>query len=399
MNRRPDLEQVAPLNTASLAERAAAFHERMPFRNQPYSKKTWGHKRHSLCSYQGKLKPAMAHWLVREFVPAGGRVLDPLGGVGTIAFEAASLGFDACSNDLSPLAYTVASGKLSDFEPQRVLDLWGKTFAEASKLSNKRLALDEADFGLNGSVRDFYHPDTLREVMAVRAHLRNEDHSDAEVNFIRANLLHILHGNRPYALSRKSHPITPFHPTGPTEYKSVDAKMRERLESVMAHPLPSTFKRGTAVHGDFRTLNPKALGTFDCIVTSPPFYGMRFDRPNWLRLWFCGWTANDFHQTSTAFLERQQVKSLDCYGDFFKKCHQMLKPGGTLILHVGSGGKRRLDIELADSAADLFSLRYHLSESVSDIESHGLADRGLTDIHHLLFLERNDAVSTAAETA
>jgi hypothetical protein len=42
-----------------------------------------------------------------------------------------------------------------------------------------------------------------------------------------ASLLHVLHGNRPYALSRRSHPLTPYAPTGPVEYKSLLRKLEE----------------------------------------------------------------------------------------------------------------------------------------------------------------------------
>jgi Putative RNA methylase family UPF0020 len=374
---------------SSLEMRASDFHKRMPFRELPYSKKTWGHKRHSLCSYQGKLKPSMAYWLAKEFVPEGGRLLDPLGGVGTIPFEAACLGIEAWSNDLSPLAYTVASGKLCGIDDQeRVFTKWDSLFSKSEKLAKSKVNYEDAEFGFNGAVKDFYHEQTLLELLQIRKVLSEEDSSDSLINFIRANLLHILHGNRPYALSRKSHPITPFHPSGPTEYKSVNGKMRERLASVLSHELPKEFKPGNALHGDFRNLDSANIGRFNSIITSPPFYGMRFDRPNWLRLWFCGWSENDFHHTSTAFLERQQVKSLDCYNDFILKCHDLLDINGTLILHVGSGGKKRLDTELISVAKDKFSLQYHLSESVKDIESHGIADRGLTDIHHLLFFSR-----------
>ncbi len=97
----------------SLQERISDFGRHLPYKGEPYSSRNWGHKLHSLCSYQGKLKPSLAHWLVNEFVPPGHRVLDPLGGVGTIAFEAALSGRLAVSNDLSPLASTVASAKLN----------------------------------------------------------------------------------------------------------------------------------------------------------------------------------------------------------------------------------------------------------------------------------------------
>ena len=46
------------------------------------ARRNWGHPLHSLCSYQGKLKPAIAHLLVDAFVRPGGRMLDPFAEVG-----------------------------------------------------------------------------------------------------------------------------------------------------------------------------------------------------------------------------------------------------------------------------------------------------------------------------
>src|SRR5205823_881574 len=152
-----------------------------------------------------------------------------------------------------------------------------------------------------------------------------------------ASLLHILHGNRPYALSRISHPITPFHPKGPALYKSIRTKVLDRMQRALSGPLPQTFKPGVGFQGDFRDLPERGLEKFDAIITSPPFLGMRFDRPNWLRLWFCGWDQNDFHKTSLKFLERQQTKTRKCYVDFFDTCKKVLAATGILIIHLGSG--------------------------------------------------------------
>ena len=88
------------------------FYRELPHKELPFSKKNWGHPNHSLCSYQGKLKPAIAHHLVRTFVPQGGSVFDPFSGVGTIPFEAALNGKRAYGMDISPLAYFVSSAKL-----------------------------------------------------------------------------------------------------------------------------------------------------------------------------------------------------------------------------------------------------------------------------------------------
>jgi hypothetical protein len=49
-----------------------------------------------------------------------------------------------------------------------------------------------------------------------------------------ACLLHILQGNRPYALSRRSHPITPFAPTGPAEYRPLLPRLREKVARSLA---------------------------------------------------------------------------------------------------------------------------------------------------------------------
>ena len=46
-----------------------SFKESLPHQKTPFTKRNWGNARHSLCSYPGKLKPAIAHHLVQTFVP------------------------------------------------------------------------------------------------------------------------------------------------------------------------------------------------------------------------------------------------------------------------------------------------------------------------------------------
>ena len=80
------------------------FKKELPHQHGFFAKRNWGHGLHSLCSYQGKLKPAIAHFLTKTFVPSGGTMLDPFGGVGTIPFEAAQQGMANWSFDISPAA-------------------------------------------------------------------------------------------------------------------------------------------------------------------------------------------------------------------------------------------------------------------------------------------------------
>ena len=204
---------------------------------------------------------------------------------------------------------------------------------------------------------------------------------------IAAPLLHILHGNRPYALSRTSHPITPFSPKGPAVYKDIFTKILERAQRALKEDIPDDFKRGIGYLGDFRDLPEKINYKFDAIITSPPFYGMRFDRPNWLRMWFCGWGDHDFKTKSKEFLERQQTKDINVYRDFFRVSKLLLKRDGILVLHLGSGGKKDLVTELKDIGGEFLDLQGEISENVETITKHGILDKGLTKFHTYLFFK------------
>ena len=45
------------------------FKRDLPHQEYPYSRRDWGNKLHSICSFQGKLKPSIANFLVKTFVP------------------------------------------------------------------------------------------------------------------------------------------------------------------------------------------------------------------------------------------------------------------------------------------------------------------------------------------
>lgn len=387
---KPKRIQVGPMKAArakgEIERLAKEFQQTLPYKEPPYDKRNWGHDLHSLCSYQGKLKPSMAHWLVRHFVPNGGRVLDPLGGVATIPFEAALLGHAAVSNDKSPFAAIVGRAKLAPPKLAEAIAAVDKWWKEVTSVTEGEIDFPSADFGLNGAAKDFFHERTLLEVLRARTvFLRHPARSDAEA-FIWASLLHVLHGNRPYALSRTSHPITPFHPKGPAVYKSVRDKVLNRVKAALGVPLPPAFLAGRGINSDFRALRRDEVGEFDAIITSPPFLGMRFDRPNWLRLWFCGWGESDFHKTSLAFLEREQTKSTEVYREFFATMRDLIAPTGVVIVHVGSGGRTdRLYEDLRKLGNDGFQLRAEVRENVQAVEQHGIRDKGLTTHHNLLF--------------
>ncbi|QGP91195.1 DNA methylase [Neomoorella glycerini] len=83
----------------------------LPYRQPPYNSRYWGHPLHNLCSYPSKLKPAIAHILIRYFTEPGDVVLDPFSGVGTIPLAACLEGRTGIGIDLNPLAYWATLSK------------------------------------------------------------------------------------------------------------------------------------------------------------------------------------------------------------------------------------------------------------------------------------------------
>ena len=377
----------------SFAELAEAFCVTTPHRSYPFNKRNWGGTIHSLCSYQGKLKPSIAHFLVDWFTEPGQKVLDPMSGVGTIPLEARRLGRIGLANDLSPLAYSVSSAKLEPIKVDKVqhfLDQLSNRVALASSLDEKDISGD-VDWGLNKNIRDYFHPLTLREIIVARNFFAEfENVKDASLNLVLASLLHILHGNRPYALSRNSHPITPLSPTGEFEYKSLMIHLRKRVDTAMnsVNELATVSFPGTAVLGDFRNMNFRDV---DAIITSPPFTNsLKFWSSNWMRLWFSGWNPNDFKTEPPKFLESEQKKTYDPYRDFAAACSKALKPGGRLILHLGENAKDNMADQINPLLSPHFDIVYSGREGVSDTESHGLTDKGATSAHLYVFaIKRN----------
>ena len=324
----------------SVEERIEAF-ARFEHHQWPYSKRNWGNGLHSLCSYQSKLKPAIAHFLVRAMTNEGEHILDPFSGVGTIPLEACLQGRVGHGVDINPLAYanTLAKVDFPDLADvttfmQRLGDYIASDLVSRGELAEVQLK------NINGTLRDFYHERTFAEIVTARKFFAAlEAHTPASA-LVLACLLHILHGNRPYALSRRSHGITPFAPSGPFEYRPLMKHLKDKVDRSLKAEPREEYARGAAYFCsifDFTTEH-----RYDAIITSPPFLkSTRFYVANWLRLWFCGWEDDDFRATErTDYLEEMQAKSMSIYERVFAKFAALLRPRGVCVLHLGVVGKR-----------------------------------------------------------
>jgi hypothetical protein len=370
---------------------AEQFIDRRPYALHPYAARNWGGRLHSLCSYQGKLKPSIAHFLIKWFTARGAVVLDPMSGVGTIPLEARRQGRLAIGSDLSDLAVAVSRAKLEAADRaacQALIDELSAYIATDDSRLRDLVRSEEADFGLNGAIIDYFHQETLRELLLARRFFAEADGGRPEIAFLLTALLHVLHGNRPYALSRRSHPVTPLKPSGDFVYKSLITRLEKRLSDTLPE-LAQLPGYGRAIKADFGAL-PLEPGSVDAVITSPPFaQSLRFFSSNWMRLWFCGWKARDFRERPVGYLESEQKRSFGvAYRRFFVSMHEVLAPEGLLVMHVGATRRFDMAAHLVPLLEPEFRLLHDGAEHLEAPESHGLSDKGSTVRHHFLFCRR-----------
>jgi len=365
-----------------------SFKKHLPHQISPYTKRNWGHPLHSLCSYQGKMKPSLAFHLVETFVPKGGRLLDPFAGVGTIPFEGALNGRLTFGFEISPAARIIAAAKVRNqnhIECEKLLERL-QDYLQSEKIKEQEVTKAKL-IAFNKNIVDYYEKRTFNEILLARRFFIENKPSSPSENLIFACLLHILHGNRPYSLSRRSHPLTPFAPTGPFEYRPLIPKLQQKLERSLKHELPKSFTEGQIYDQDATLWWPSEITNLNAIITSPPFFdSTRFHLANWIRLWFSGWEYEDFSSKPLYFIDERQKRSFAIYEPILRQARERLNKDGVIVFHLGKSKKCDMAEELAKIAKRWFKVYDIFSENVEHCESHGIRDKGTVTKHQYLVL-------------
>jgi len=362
----------------------------LPYKEGSYASRAWGHKLHSLCSYPSKIKPAIAHFLVKEFTNPGEKILDPFSGIGTIPLEACLQGRVGLASDLNPLAWWGSVAK-TRFPPKKAVE---EVMREISKLlENINVSETLEKYPIEDEVAQFFEEKTRAEILLVQNFLihsiaTTEGPRQAALCLVGTCCAHILHGNRPYALSRRSHNVIPIPPKGDFEYKSLIKSLTEKVDRTYKNVPNSSYKPGDANQGS--AFNLQIDEEVDCIITSPPFYGTTdFLRQNRVRLWFCGWDyEKQLNEKKTGdFLEFR--KTMDDYSNILQQFYQVIKPDGLCIMHMGVVKKRDMAKSVCEHL-DETKWRFIdiVYEDVRGLESHGRTARGATHTHQFLIIQK-----------
>jgi len=301
------------------------------------SKQRCMHSLHYAVSYRASFKPELPDYFIRRYTQPGDVVFDPFGGRGTTALQANLLGRVGFANDINPLSERISYPKthpvlLADIE--RVL----------SRVDLSAPAdLAEAE---RADLLPFYHEDTLKEIVNLRACLR-EDRSDA-ARFIEMIALSRLHGHSPGFLSVYSFPqisvpasnqirinerrgqIPDYRPVKPRILR----KARRILTDADVDAIRRFGERNVFTTGDSRDLADVPSDCAALIVTSPPFLDKAdYVIDNWLEFWFLDIDLEAMRRDifRTTDLEKWERFMLDS----MREMRRVLRPGGACVIEVG----------------------------------------------------------------
>lgn len=217
------------------------------------------------------------------------RVLDPFCGRGTTLYAARVAGLPSVGIDVNPVAAAIAEAKLISVTAGAVVRLARNILAGGASYEAPKGEFWQLCF----------EAETLREIILLRENLMKLSTPTAAM--LRAIMLGILHGPRnkgiPSYLSNqmpRTYASKPGYAVKFWKARGLDPERVSTLDVISRRAERLLRSRPAAPGGQvylgdsFETLR-RLRQTFDLVVTSPPYYGMRTYVPDqWLRLWFLG---------------------------------------------------------------------------------------------------------------
>lgn len=301
-------------------------------------------------SYRACFKPQLPRFFIQRLSAEGEAVYDPFMGRGTTLVEAALCGRVPFGCDVNPVSAFLTRPRLNPPALQAV---------------DERLR--ELDFHFSGEMPDdllvFYHPETLREICALRAYLierRRAERADAVDDWIAMVALNRLTGHSPgffsvYTLppnqavsvvaQRKINETRKQTPPRRVVSAIILKKTRQLLKectSSIQETLASTAPRARVLTGKSADTPEIESESVSLVVTSPPFLDVvDYAGDNWLRCWFAGIDPTTVAVTTPRKLEHWQQAMTEVFHELWR----VLKPGGHVAFEVGEvrSGKVKLE--------------------------------------------------------
>ncbi|ABS56720.1 methyltransferase DNA modification enzyme [Methanoregula boonei 6A8] len=302
-------------------------------------------------SYRACFKPQLPGFFIDLLTRKCDIIYDPFSGRGTTAIEAGLRGRKVIANDANPLSRVLAEPR---FTPPTVRDV-------AERLETIPRDGDRADRDLSM----FYHPDTEREIVALRRYLlgRKEDGTadtvDRWIAMVATNRLtghssgffsvYTLPPNQ--AVSPRSQERINRKRNQVPEYRDTHRRIVHKTKSLVGGLSLEDYANLSRVAPDARFLTGDARstpgipsGAVRLTVTSPPFLDIvQYREDNWLRCWFCGLDEDAIGHTIT--MARTIADWETVMGAVFFELFRITAPGGYVAFEVGEVRKKTVRLE------------------------------------------------------
>jgi len=308
------------------------------WKKEPYKFQNWANWLHRMSPYVGKIKPGMAHWLIKIASKEGETILDPFSGIGTIPLEADLQGRIGIGVDLNPYAFSISRAKFDRASIGEHVKWLDSINIDISKVS-----LDEC----SPFMKKFYHPNTLKEIIFLRNLIIKE-----KKYFLLGCLLGIIHGHRPGHLSAVTSLVIPFDPKTKPEYKQVVPRLKEKIKRMYSDGF-STKTKSKAFHADARNL-PLADGSVDIVISSPPYFDtLDYVNDNRLRLEFLGYDYKKKEKLKDDLIQNKEdyLEEMRKVGNELKR---VIKKKGLCIFILGDLHKGKIIINTAEQVRDIY---------------------------------------------
>ncbi len=313
------------------------------------AKQRAGHSLHEI-SYRACFKPQLPRFFIERLTEPGDRVYDPFMGRGTTLLEAALLGRIPLGCDASPLSVFLTRPRLNP--------------ATVAQVAERLAKIDLADYDeFPEDLLVFYHPETLREVAALKKYLlarRAAQALDAIDDWICMVAINRLTGHSKGFFS--VYTLPPNQAVSVKSQKKINADRAQspprrhvrdiilkKTRSLLRDVDLETGETLAGVAGRALLLTQAAADTpqiasnsVALAVTSPPFLDVvDYAGDNWLRCWFVGLDPKSVRLTVPKKLEDWQ----EAMTEVFHELRRVLRPGGHVAFEVGEvrGGTVKLE--------------------------------------------------------
>ena len=305
-------------------------------------------------SYRGCFKPQLPAYFIDRLSKPGDIVHDPFCGRGTTVVEAALMGRQVSANDINPLSKILTLPRL-EVPLIANIDVRLRAIKVSAKLSN------DIDLSM------FYHPDTERELLNLRAWLqqrREAGREDAEDRWIRMVATNRLTGHSPGFFSAYTLPpnqaVSPEsqirinEKTGKTpEYRDVRAlilrksmQLQSDINAAARWRLQQAARQARFMEGAAGATTGLAGNSVQLTVTSPPFLNVvQYAKDNWLRCWFNSLDAETIGNGITMATSVNEWSAVML--EVLEELHRITRPRGWVAFEVGEVHRGSINLDEA----------------------------------------------------